>query len=119
MRNQLKKRYIFLLLMGLSAGLSGCYEFDEPIGGSRIWTGEITVTKIAFHSIRDGQNEIYIMNIDGTEQTRLTNNPANDGNPSFSPDGNKIAFSSNRDVDWEIYIMNVDGTGQTNLSNNA
>jgi len=44
-----------------------------------------TKGKIAFMSDRDGNYEIYIMNIDGSEQIRLTNNPANDRNPSFSP----------------------------------
>ncbi len=41
--------------------------------------------KIAFDSDRDENREIYIMNITGTEQTRLTDNPADDGNPCFSP----------------------------------
>jgi len=40
--------------------------------------------------------EIYVMNADGTEQTRLTNDPALDSSPSWSPDGQKIAFLSNR-----------------------
>ena len=46
-------------------------------------------TKIAFTSERDGNNEIYIMNSDGSEQTRLTNNSADDWLPSFSPDGDR------------------------------
>ncbi|GAI97950.1 unnamed protein product, partial [marine sediment metagenome] len=74
--------------------------------------------KIAFTSDRDGNYEIYLLNIDGSEQVRLTNNPAGDGNSSFSPDGTKIAFTSDRDGNGEIYIMNVDGSEQTNLTNN-
>jgi Tol biopolymer transport system component len=73
-------------------------------------------TKIVFYSIRDGNNEIYVMNTDGTGQTRLTNNATVDWTPSFSPDGTKIAFVSNRDSDYEIYTMNVDGTGQARLT---
>jgi len=42
-------------------------------------------TKIAFLSDRDGNNEIYVMNADGSEQTNLTNNPASDYSPSWSP----------------------------------
>ncbi|MCH7920991.1 MAG: PD40 domain-containing protein [Planctomycetes bacterium] len=74
--------------------------------------------KIAFNSGRDGNWEIYVMNADGTEQKNLTNNPAYDADPSWSPDGKKIAFSSQRDGNWEIYVMNSDGTGLKNLTNN-
>jgi dipeptidyl aminopeptidase/acylaminoacyl peptidase len=58
------------------------------------------------------RSEIYVMNSDGTNQTRLTNNSATDYEPTFSPDGSKIAFTSNRDGNDEIYVMNSDGTNQ-------
>ena len=73
--------------------------------------------KIAFTSDRDGNPEIYVMNADGSGQTRLTNNGADDRRPAFSPDGTKIAFASDRDGNWEIYVMNADGSGQTRLTN--
>lgn len=61
----------------------------------------------------NGNNrEIYIMNSDGPERIRLTNNKAYDGSTSFSPDGYNIAFTSNRDVNFEIYIMNADDSKQ-------
>jgi len=74
--------------------------------------------KIAFTSDRDSNAEIYVMNADGTDQTNLTNNPAYDFGPAWSPDGSRIAFSSDRDSNAEIYVMNADGTGLTNLTNN-
>ncbi len=40
---------------------------------------------IAFNSDRDGNAEIYVMNADGSNQTNLTNNPADDSLPSWSP----------------------------------
>ena len=64
------------------------------------------------------------MNSDGSEQTRLTDNNAADGNPSWSPDGEKIAFDTDRDSteenfdNDEIYVMNSDGSGVTRLTNN-
>ncbi|MGH3708593.1 MAG: TolB family protein [Pseudonocardiaceae bacterium] len=48
--------------------------------------------KIVFQSARDGNNEIYLMNADGSNQTCLTNNPASDSQPALSPDGARIAF---------------------------
>jgi Tol biopolymer transport system component len=52
------------------------------------------------------------MNSEGGDMTRLTNNNASDGSPSWSPDGEKIAFTSTRDAgdesdDNAIYIMNI------------
>jgi Tol biopolymer transport system component len=73
--------------------------------------------KIAFTSKRDGNDEIYVMNADGTEPTRLTSNTFSDIAPAWSPDGRKIVFQSNRDGNTEIYVMNADGSDQTRLTN--
>ena len=73
--------------------------------------------KIAFHSGRSGNFEIYTMNPDGSNQTRLTNNTASDLWPAISPDGTRIAFTSNRSGNGDIWVMNSDGTGQTRLTN--
>ncbi|HIM12588.1 TPA: hypothetical protein EYM26_17535, partial [Candidatus Poribacteria bacterium] len=55
---------------------------------------------------------------DGQNQVNLTNNPASNQSPSWSPGGAKIAFSSNRDGNREIYVMDIDGQNQVNLTNN-
>jgi Tol biopolymer transport system component len=72
--------------------------------------------KIAFTSNRDGNDEIYVMNADGTGATRLTDNPASDYQPAWSPDGSRIVFTSNRDGRSDIYVMNTDGSGVTRLT---
>jgi Tol biopolymer transport system component len=74
--------------------------------------------KIAFHTERDGNAEIYAMNADGTEQKNLTNNPALDVQPAWSPDGSKIAFVRHDGglVVWDIFVMNADGSGVTQLT---
>jgi Tol biopolymer transport system component len=74
--------------------------------------------RIAFLSGRDDNAEIYVMNADGSGQTRLTNNPAIDQNPAWSPDGTRIAFISLSDGNMEIYVMNADGSGVTRLTDN-
>ena len=73
--------------------------------------------QIVFHSDRDGNQEIYLMNADGSNIRRLTNNPSIDRGPFWSPDGKKIGFHSDRTGDLDIYTMNVDGSNQTNLTN--
>jgi len=90
--------------------------------------------KIAFQSTRDGgcqpykgcNFEIYTMNGDGSGVTRLTNNPASDEIPVWSPDGTRIVFSSFRDPagsfgtqsgNRDIYVMNADGSNVKRLTN--
>ncbi|HEX8181670.1 MAG TPA: DUF4394 domain-containing protein, partial [Pyrinomonadaceae bacterium] len=75
--------------------------------------------KIAFASDRAGNFDIYVMNPDGSGLVRLTSDPAEDVQPTWSPDGRKIAFVSNRDGNKEIYVVNVDGGGLTRLTNNT
>jgi Tol biopolymer transport system component len=75
--------------------------------------------KIAFQSFRDSNWDIYTMLADGSNQTRLTDDPALDLAPAWSPDGTKIVFVKNPDGDFEIYTMNADGSAQTRLTNNA
>ena len=92
--------------------------------------------QIVFSSNRDGPahvihgwptSDIYVMAADGKNQRRLTNNPASDHSPSWSPDGKRIAFISDRDghvpegrawFTFEIYVMDADGNNQLNLTNN-
>jgi len=65
---------------------------------------------IAFVSEKDGNPDIYTMHADGSGWTNLTNDPANDLNPVWSPDGTRIAFESNRSGFKQIFVMMADGT---------
>jgi TolB protein len=59
--------------------------------------------KIAFTSNADGNDEIYLMDSDGSGLIRVTRNPSADTTPRFSPDGKKIIFSSNRGGRFALY----------------
>jgi Tol biopolymer transport system component len=78
---------------------------------------------IVFRSKRDNSltnSEIYVMNADGSGQTRLTNHLAGECCPGWSPDGTKIAFTSSRDADnGEIYRMDSNGSDVVRLTSNA
>jgi Tol biopolymer transport system component len=81
-------------------------------------------TQLAFMSDRDGNEEIYRQNADGTgTATRLTNNAARDADPDWSPDGQKLAFFSDRPGSsccGTVWTINAsDGSGATNLTNGS
>jgi tetratricopeptide (TPR) repeat protein len=71
--------------------------------------------KIAFMSNRNGNWEIYVMDDDGSGVKRLTNNTAQDGLPTWSPDGKTIAFASDRDGVWSVWAMDPSGANQRKL----
>ena len=80
-------------LTGGSAGNNGFPDFSPD------------ARQIVFRSGRDGNHEIYVMDTDGNNLRRLTNDDATDTMPAFSPDGTRIAFTSHRDGDYEIYML--------------
>ena len=76
--------------------------------------------KIAYGSSRNGQAmDIYVVNRDGSGETRLTNDPKSDGSPTWSPSGNLLAFTSNRSGSLKIYTMNPDGSSVRVIDNNC
>jgi len=66
----------------------------------------------------NGNADIYLMNYDGSNRTRLTNVSGLNFNASFSSDGTKILFTSDRaEGNFDLYLMNVHGTGLVRLTN--
>jgi Tol biopolymer transport system component len=127
-KNQLLFRIVLCLTLGVVLFFSQSCKKDRTSAGQPESLGIAAMDnmpswspdgkKIAFTTNRNGHSDIYVMNADGSNQTRLTKNPARDVLPSWSPDCTKIAFASDRDGNFEIYIMNADGSNQTRLTNN-
>lgn len=63
--------------------------------------------------------DLYLKSVRGTAVTQLTNDPANEGWPTFSPDGQKIAFASDRTGNWDIYIMDARGGQAVQITSDA
>jgi len=87
---------------------SGRVELASDGAGLPAWSPD--GTKIAFVSYRDGNPEIYVINVDGTGLVNLTGARGIDDYPVWSPDGSLIAFLSDRGGAHEIWVMRADGT---------
>jgi Tol biopolymer transport system component len=74
---------------------------------------------VAFTSVRDGHQEIYLMRPDGSGIVQLTRGSAHNSEPSWSPDGRRILFRSERDSAPQLYVMNADGSDQRPLTRGA
>jgi len=73
--------------------------------------------EIAFESYRDGNMEIYVMAVDGSEPRNISDDPySNEHGPAWARDGTKLFYFSNRDGGWDIFVMNPDGTEKENLT---
>ncbi|MFA6109687.1 MAG: leucine-rich repeat domain-containing protein [Candidatus Latescibacterota bacterium] len=72
--------------------------------------------KIAFISNRDGNRELYVVNVDGSNLTRLTNDDSVDAASIWSPDGRWLAFDTNREVKWEVFVVDIEGKNTYNLT---
>jgi S1-C subfamily serine protease/Tol biopolymer transport system component/streptogramin lyase len=99
--------------------LSARFRADDPV-----WSPD--GTKMVFQSFEHADDnvdnpgsEIYVMDIDGGNRIRLTDNSYRDDKPSWSPDGSKITFISDSEGDGEeqIYVIDADGSNLRRVSN--
>jgi hypothetical protein len=83
---------------------------------SPVWSPDHTW--LAFVSKRDGNQEIYRLDIGQSQPINLSQNPAADWTPSISLDGERVVFSSLRDGNWELYMVNDDGSEPARMTFN-
>lgn len=118
----MRHSHALLLTVMMMVALDAC----GPDGGSSgpsdpkspAWTTrEDTIPKvspdgrqIAFVSERDGNSDIYVVDVDGKNERRLTTSPDLDLDPAWSPDGRRIAFDSDPNGYPELFMMNADGS---------
>ena len=72
--------------------------------------------QIAFASGIDGDDNIFVINVDGSRRIRITNNLADDRHPDWSPKEDAIAFQSHRNGSWDIYTVNTRTFAETQLT---
>jgi len=66
-------------------------------------------TRLVFDSTRDGNTELYVMDVDGSHPRRLTTSLGDDWGATWSPDGTQIAWNSDRTGEMQVYVMAADG----------
>lgn len=111
-------KYIWIM----NADGSGKYRLSTQSGIQPAWSPD--GTKITFKcymksSTSTSNNNICMINANGTGLKRLTNETANAHDPDWNPDGTKVVFASNRDGDWEIYTMSTNGSNVQKLTSNV
>ena len=88
--------------------------FVGAIGAAVALGPSLEQSSARFDSVWNG--DLYIVNADGTGQTRLTRHPAEEFDPAWSPDGTKIAFSRFTGLRFQVFLMDADGSHATQLT---
>lgn len=114
-------RALLLLLLLLVAGCTTEHPFSPPPPAPPPAEAPPATHPIIFSSVRDqsaGSRNVEVLAAmtDGSDVINLTRNPANDMDPSWSPDGQLIAFASDRNGNADIFTMRKDGSDLRQLT---
>lgn len=71
---------------------------------------------LVFTLRENGQDDLWAISVGESSPLRLTNSPADERDPAWSPDGTRVAFASNRDGNWELYLLQIDTGALTRLT---
>lgn len=75
--------------------------------------------RVAFASNRDGDFEIFVLDVSGTGVNQLTHNSDDDRDPAWDPWSDALAFASDRGGNFDIYTIHADGTGLRRVTDHA
>ena len=80
--------------------------------------GQKIIYSVSYESVEQNKsnNDLYLMNADGSDKKRLTRTPGSEGNAAWIDGGNKIAYIAAKDGVRQIWVMNADGTGSKCIS---
>lgn len=95
----------------------GSDETALPYFGNMDWSADSKQIVYQKAIEQNRNSEIFVYTIDSRQSINVTNSPAFDADPAFSPDGKQIVFASSRDGNAEIYLMNADGSDVRRLTN--
>jgi len=100
-----------------TVGLEG--EGAVPLITSSGWDGGVSWSPdgslIAFSSQREGNEEIHVVNVDGSDERTLTDLGTAE-QAAWSPDGARVSFVANDGQQWDVWIVNADGSGLARLT---
>jgi len=115
------KRLILLGLLvgGLIFSLTGCSMFNQ---GPKIQNWQPSVSpesdKVVFSSKEGDDFELFLLDPNSGDKTRITDNKHDDWGPDWGPDGERLTFVSKRDDNTDIYVVDIDGGNETRLTTN-
>ncbi len=141
----MRKSLFLLILPGMlvSCQVSGEKDVEEPLIGKHLlqlstdimspevlWSfgrlgdaevspsGEKILYAVSYYSIEQNSSnrELFVMNIDGSAKTRLTETPEKESNAIWHPDGERIVYLSPASGDLQAWVMNPDGSGKRQIS---
>ena len=95
------EKLICIAALGIVSFLGGRLLFIDS------WAYAAGSQWISFASNRTGNFDIYVVDINGKNLRNLTNHPADEFDPTWSPDGRFLAYASNREGNFDIYVMDM------------
>ena len=94
----------------------------EPAGGGHYvanFSFSPDGSKLVADTIGDNSEDLWVMNLDGSERRRLTSDSYKNRAPEWSPDGQEILFLSDRTGTYENWVIRTDGSGLRPLTRNS